>query len=64
MRSQKTEALTVRLAPDTKAALREAADHEHPSLANMLEIMIRDWCGRRGKKPLARPQSPEASGSQ
>lgn len=37
MRPQKTGTLTVRLAPDTKAALREAADHEHRSLASMLE---------------------------
>lgn len=64
MRPQKTGTLTVRLAPDTKAALREAADREHRSVASMLEVMIRDWCGRRGKKPLACPQSPEASGSQ
>ncbi len=48
MGSQKTETLTVRLAPDIKDALREAAAHEHRSLANMLEVMIRDWCGRQG----------------
>lgn len=44
MGSQKTETLTVRLAPDIKADLRKAADREHRSLANMLEVMIRDWC--------------------
>lgn len=43
MRSQKTETLTVRLAPDIKAALREAAAQEHRSLANMLEVMIRSY---------------------
>jgi hypothetical protein len=48
MSSQKTETLTVGLAPDIKAAVREAAAHEHRSLANMLEVMIRDWCGRQG----------------
>jgi hypothetical protein len=40
----KTETLTVRLAPNVKAALRGAADREHRSLANMLEVMILDWC--------------------
>ena len=43
MPSQKTETLTVRLAPDIKAALREAADGEHRSLANMLEVMILEY---------------------
>ena len=51
MRSQKTETLTVRLAPDIKAALREAADREHRSLANMLEVMIRDWWDAREGVP-------------
>jgi uncharacterized protein (DUF1778 family) len=47
MRSQKTETLTVRLAPDIKSALRDAAAHEHRSLANMLEVMIRDYRSRQ-----------------
>ena len=53
MRQQKTETLTVRLAPDIKAALREAATHEHRSLANMLEVMIRDWWHARATVPNA-----------
>lgn len=56
MRSQKTETLTVRLAPDIKAALREAADIEHRSLANMLEVMIRDWWEARKNAPSQRVQ--------
>jgi hypothetical protein len=44
----KTETLTCRIAPDVKAALREAAAREHRSLANMLEVMVRDWCRRTG----------------
>lgn len=64
MRPQKTETLTVRLAPEIKAALREAAAREHRSLANMLEVMIRHWRGGREKKPLARPQSAQASRSE
>lgn len=39
----KTETLTVRLSPEVKAALREAAAREHRSLANMLEVMIRGY---------------------
>jgi len=47
----KTQTLTVRLSPDIKAALRQAAEHEHRSLANMLEVMIRDWCWRELTPP-------------
>jgi hypothetical protein len=56
MRSQKTETLTVRLAPDIKATLRQAADREHRSLANMLEVMIRDWWEARKNAPIQRAQ--------
>lgn len=60
MPSQKTETLTVRLAPDIKAALREAAAHEHRSLANMLEVMIRDWWDARAPEPRReRPAKPQ-----
>lgn len=61
MRSQKTETLTVRLAPDIKAALREAADQEHRSLANMLEVMIRDWWDTRADGPCGSPISNRAA---
>jgi len=37
----KTETVTFRIRPDVKAALRDAAEREHRSLANMLEVMIR-----------------------
>jgi hypothetical protein len=53
----KTETLTVRLAPDVKAALRDAADREHRSLANMLEVMILDW-----REAHAMASSPRARG--
>ena len=31
-----------------KEGLQEAADQEHRSLANMIELMMRDYCGRNG----------------
>lgn len=40
----KTTTLTVRIEPDTKAALAAAAKAERRSLANMLEVMVLDWC--------------------
>ena len=39
----KSETVTFRIRPDVKDALRQAAALEHRSLANMLEVMIRDW---------------------
>ena len=44
----KSETVTFRISPEVKDTLRQAAAREHRSLANMLEVMIRDWCGREG----------------
>lgn len=51
MSTPKIETLTVRLVPEIKDSLRKAAAQEHRSLANMLEVMIRDWCGRELESP-------------
>jgi hypothetical protein len=48
MTKGKTSTLTFRIEPALKEALRTAADREHRSIANMVEILIRDWCGRNG----------------
>lgn len=48
MASNKTATLTLRLDPTLKDALRNAAEQEHRSLANMIEVMILDYCGRHG----------------
>ena len=52
MPARKTETLTIRLCPETKAALRLAAERERRSLSNMLDVMVRDWCRREGFTPL------------
>jgi hypothetical protein len=44
----KTQTVTVRMSPAVKSGLQKAADKERRSLANMLEMMIRDYCGRNG----------------
>jgi hypothetical protein len=44
----KTSTLTFRVEPGIKEALRTAAEREHRSIANMIEVMIRDYCGRNG----------------
>lgn len=44
----KTTTLTFRIEPGLKEALRLAAEREHRSIANMVEMMIRDHCNHAG----------------
>ncbi len=46
MATGKTTTLTFRIEPGLKEALRAAAEKEHRSIANMVAVMIRDYCGR------------------
>lgn len=48
MATGKTATLSFRIEPDLKEALRAAAEQEHRSIANMVEVMIREHCGRVG----------------
>ena len=48
MATAKTATLTFRIEPNLKQAVRTAADQEHRSIANMIEVMIREYCGRAG----------------
>lgn len=48
MAASKTTTLTFRIDPEFKEALRNAARLEHRSIANMVEVMIRDYCEQRG----------------
>ena len=69
MATAKTSTLTFRIEPGLKEVLRTAADREHRSIANMVEVLIRDYCGRSGitiqeQRALLlederKPQSPE-----
>jgi len=45
MAGTKTATLTFRIEPGLKEALRVAAEKEHRSIANMVEVMIREYCG-------------------
>lgn len=48
MATTKTATLTFRIDPALKEALRVAADQQRRSIANMIEILIRDYCEQRG----------------
>lgn len=44
MATAKTTTLTFRIEPGLKEALRTAAVRDHRSIANMVEVLIRDYC--------------------
>jgi len=61
MATTKTATLTFRIDPGVKEALRTAAQQEHRSIANMVEVLIRDYCGRNGI-PIEEPASKSGAG--
>lgn len=66
MNERKTEAINLRMAPGMKDLLRRAAENEHRTLSNMLEVLILDYCrihnlvDAKGKAstPLKRGRTP------
>ena len=48
MTAQKTATLNLRIDPILKEAIREAALREHRSIANMIEMLIREHCTQVG----------------
>ena len=55
MATGKISTLTFRIEPALKEGLRAAAEREHRSIANMVEVLIRDYCGRNGI-PIPEPE--------
>ena len=58
MATAKTTTITFRIEPNLKEALRAAAEQEHRSIANMIEVMIRGYCARSGIAILEPSESP------
>lgn len=46
----KTETLNLRVGPSFKSTLRVLAGTEHRSMVNMLEVLLADYCKRKGIK--------------
>jgi hypothetical protein len=40
----KTAVMTLRVSPDIKAAAERAAEHEHRSVTNLVEVLILNHC--------------------
>lgn len=65
MAGTKTATLTFRIAPGLKEALLTAAEREHRSIANMVEVMIRDYCSRNAvviPEPAGKTWKAQSSG--
>ena len=56
MATSKTTALTFRIEPELKEALRTAGQQEHRSIANMVTVLIRDYC-KHTDIPISEPQT-------
>ncbi|WP_321528860.1 ribbon-helix-helix protein, CopG family [Sedimenticola selenatireducens] len=54
MAENKSTTLTVRVLPEVKEGLRAVAEKERRSLANMIEVMIRDYCRQKGLEIVAK----------
>lgn len=44
----KSQTLNLRVSPIFKQVLKEAADAEQRSMVNMLEVLLSDYCDRKG----------------
>lgn len=53
--------MSFRVSERFRAALEAAADAEHRSQSNMLEVMVFDYCKRHGVEVPAKQQSPRRS---
>lgn len=60
MPARKTATLNLRIDPALKEALREAAEQEHRSVTNMVELLIRRHCEEAG---IAIPEQSDIFGN-
>lgn len=47
---RKSEAINLRMTPEMKELLRLAAEREHRTLSNMLEVLVLEYCNQHGLK--------------
>jgi hypothetical protein len=48
MSATKIATMNLRIDPDVKEAVKQAADKEHRSMANFIEVLIREHCEQVG----------------
>jgi uncharacterized protein (DUF1778 family) len=59
--AQKTETLNLRISPELKELVRAAASREHRTVANFIEVLVRDHCSRHGVVVKAAAKPPKNS---
>jgi uncharacterized protein (DUF1778 family) len=52
MQQKKTEAVNLRMTPEIKQLLRQAAVHERRTISNMVEILVLAYCEQHGIEAL------------
>ncbi len=57
---RKSETLNLRVSPEFKELVRVAAEHESRSISNLLEVLVRDYCRRKGVVPMTETAPTEA----
>jgi len=57
---RKTDAINLRMSPSTKELLRLAAEREHRTLSNMLEVLIMEHASKVGLSLESRTTKPSA----
>jgi uncharacterized protein (DUF1778 family) len=48
---RKSETLNLRVTADFKELVRQAAEREHRSISNLIEVLVQDHCRRAGLEP-------------
>ena len=59
---RKTQAISLRMSPSTKALLRAAAKRDHRTLSNLLELLILEHCQKHGIEVPPDADEPPARG--
>ncbi|MFG7159729.1 DUF1778 domain-containing protein [Burkholderia pseudomallei] len=55
---RKSDTLNLRITPELKELIRLAAEREHRTIANFIEVLVRQHCGEHGiVAPAKQPQS-------
>lgn len=47
---RRTETLNLRVTSELKELVRLAADREHRSISNLIEVLVRDYCSKNDVK--------------
>lgn len=63
MPTRKSATITLRIDPAIKEGLRLAAEREHRSITNMVEVLVRDYCRRHRIDLGAPPPSSVTTGA-